>query len=47
LVYYRPSSSKPDGRYHAVDIKAEKDGHKLKVYARKGYNASALLDAGI
>jgi VWFA-related protein len=47
LVYYKPSSSKPDGRYHAVDIKAEKDGHKLKVYARKGYYASALLDAGI
>ena len=47
LVYYRPASSKSDGRYHAVDIKAEKDGHKLKVYARKGYYASALLDAGI
>jgi Ca-activated chloride channel family protein len=47
LVYYKPSSSKPDGRFHAVDIKAEKDGHKLKVYARKGYYASALLDAGI
>ena len=47
LVYYRPASSKPDGRYHAVDIKAEKGGHKLKVYARKGYYASALLDAGI
>jgi len=47
LVYYRPSSSKSDGRYHAVDIKAQKDGHQLKVYARKGYYASALLDAGI
>ena len=47
LVYYRPSSSKPDGRFHAVDIKAQKDGHKLKVFSRKGYNASALLDAGI
>jgi VWFA-related protein len=47
LVYYRPSSSTPDGRYHAVDIKAEKDGHKLKVYARKGYYASALIDSGI
>jgi Ca-activated chloride channel homolog len=45
MVYYRPSSSKPDGRYHAVDIKAEKDGHKLKVYTRKGYYASALLDS--
>jgi Ca-activated chloride channel homolog len=47
LIYYKPSSSKPDGRYHAVDIKAKKDGHKLKVYARNGYYASALLDAGI
>jgi Ca-activated chloride channel family protein len=47
LVHYKPSSSKTDGRYHAVDIKAEKDGRKLKVYARKGYYASALLDAGI
>ena len=47
LVYYTPSSPQTDGRFHAVDIKAEKDGHKLKVYARKGYYASALLDAGI
>lgn len=47
LVHYKPPSSKPDGRYHAVDIKAEKDGHKLKVFARKGYYASALIDAGI
>ena len=47
LVHYKPSSSKTDGRYHAVDIKAEKDGRKLKVYARKGYYASALLDSGI
>jgi len=46
LVYYRPSSSKPDGRYHTVDIKAEKDGHRLKVHTRKGYYASALLDSG-
>jgi Ca-activated chloride channel family protein len=47
LVHYKPSSSKTDGRYHAVDIRAEKDGRKLKVYARKGYYASALLDSGI
>ena len=47
LVYYTPSSPQTDGRFHAVDIRAEKDGHKLKVYARKGYYASALLDAGI
>jgi VWFA-related protein len=47
LVYYTPSSPQTDGRFHAVDIKAEKNGHNLKVYARKGYYASALLDAGI
>jgi len=47
LVYYTPSSPQTDGRFHAVDIKAEKEGHKLKVYARKGYYASALLDSGI
>jgi VWFA-related protein len=47
MVYYKPSSSVPDGRFHAVDIQAKKDGHKLKVFARKGYNASALLDSGI
>jgi Ca-activated chloride channel homolog len=47
LVYYNPASHQPDGRYHAVEIKAEKDGHKLKVVARKGYYASALVDAGI
>lgn len=46
LVYYRPASTKPDGRYHAVDIKATKAGHQLKVYARKGYYASALRDNG-
>lgn len=47
LVYYKPSSPQTDGRFHAVEIKAEKDGHKMKVYARKGYYASALLDAGV
>ena len=47
LVYYTPTSPQTDGRFHAVDIKAEKDGHSLKVYARKGYYASALLDSGI
>ena len=47
LVYYTPSSGQTDGRFHAVDIRAEKDGHKLRVFARKGYYASALIDAGI
>jgi VWFA-related protein len=47
LVYYQPASPQTDGRFHAVDIKAEKNGRKLKIFARKGYYASALLDTGI
>jgi len=45
LVSYKPDSFQRDGRYRAIDIKAEKDGHKLKVYARKGYYASTAQAA--
>ena len=41
LVSYKPALFKRDGQYRAIDITAEKDGHKLRVYARKGYFASA------
>jgi Ca-activated chloride channel family protein len=41
LVSYKPAAFQRDGRYREIDIKAEKDGHKLKVYARKGYYAAA------
>ena len=41
LISYKPALFKRDGQYRAIDIKAEKDGHKLRVYARKGYFASA------
>jgi len=41
LVSYKPDSFKRDGQYRAIDITAAKDGHKLKVYARKGYYAGA------
>ncbi|MBV8515665.1 MAG: VWA domain-containing protein, partial [Acidobacteria bacterium] len=41
LVSYRPSAFQMNGAYRPIDIKAEKDGHKLTVYARKGYYASA------
>jgi Ca-activated chloride channel homolog len=41
LVSYRPASFQRDGHYRAIDIIAQKDGHKLKVYARKGYYALA------
>jgi len=39
LISYKPAAFKRDGQYHAIDIQVEKDGHKLRVYARKGYFA--------
>jgi len=41
LVSYKPALFRRDGRYRSIDITAQKDGHKLKVFARKGYYASA------
>lgn len=41
LISYQPSEFQRDGRYRAVNITAAKDGHALKIYARKGYYASA------
>lgn len=40
LISYKPAAFKRDGKYRAIDIQAEKDGHKLRVYARKGYFAA-------
>jgi len=45
LVSYRPSAFQMNGAYRAIDIKAEKYGHKLTVYARKGYYASPAQSA--
>ncbi len=42
LISYKPVSFHRDGRYRTIDIEAQKDGRKLKVFARKGYYASAL-----
>ena len=42
FVSYKPSSFRLDGRYHAIDIQAEKEGRKLTVFARKGYYASPV-----
>ncbi len=39
LVSYSPASFEPNGQYRTVDIAAQKDGHKVKVFARKGYYA--------
>jgi len=41
LISYKPASFQRDGRYRPIDITAEKGGHKLRVYARRGYYASA------
>lgn len=37
LISYKPARFQPDGHYRSIDIDAEKAGHKLRVYARKGY----------
>jgi Ca-activated chloride channel family protein len=41
LISYKPALFQRDGQYRAIDITAEKDGHKLHIYSRKGYYASA------
>lgn len=46
LISYQPSAFQRDGKYRAVNITAAKDGHILKVYARKGYYASAARPNG-
>jgi VWFA-related protein len=45
LVSYKPALFKRDGQYRAIDIKAQRDGRKLRVYARKGYFASTSAPA--
>lgn len=45
LVSYKPAGFQRNGQYRAIDIQAQKDGHKLKVYARKGYFASGSVEA--
>jgi VWFA-related protein len=39
LVAYSPADFVPDGSYRTIRIKAEKDGKRLQVHARKGYYA--------
>ena len=40
LVSYKPASFRRDDRYRTIDIQARKAGHKLNVFARRGYYAS-------
>jgi VWFA-related protein len=46
MVSYKPAAFQRDGRYRPIEIKAEKDGHKMKVFARKGYYASIEQPSG-
>ena len=41
LVSYRPATFQRDDGYRTIEIAAQKDGRKLKVFARKGYYASS------
>jgi len=41
LISYKPAGFQRDGHYRPIDITAEKNGHKLRIYARRGYYASA------
>jgi Ca-activated chloride channel homolog len=40
MVSYQPAQFARDGRYRTIEINAQKDGHPLKIFARKGYYAS-------
>ena len=39
LISYKPADFTADGAYHDIQISASKSGHKLRVYARRGYYA--------
>jgi len=41
FISYRPALFHRDGHYRTLEITAQRDGHKLKVNARKGYYATA------
>lgn len=43
LIAYKAADFKPDGRFRAIHMKAEKDGQRLRVRVRKGYYARATL----
>jgi Ca-activated chloride channel homolog len=45
LLSYAPASFEADGMYRTIDLEAQKDGHKLRVFARKGYYASVAPQA--
>jgi Ca-activated chloride channel homolog len=42
LLTYKPASFELDGHYRKIELKAERHGREFKVFARKGYYASAV-----
>jgi len=40
LLTYKPAGFESDGRYRSINVAAQRDGHRLRVFARKGYYAS-------
>lgn len=39
LISYKPLQFQNNGRYRTIDITAQKSGHRLRVFARRGYYA--------
>ena len=39
LISYKPAAFRSDGSYRTIAVVARKSGHKLRVYARRGYYA--------
>ncbi|HEX6802698.1 MAG TPA: VWA domain-containing protein [Terriglobales bacterium] len=45
LISYKPADFTPDGSYRRIEISASRSGHKLRVYARRGYYTRKQLTA--
>jgi Ca-activated chloride channel family protein len=41
LISYKPDHFEANGHYRSIDVVAQKSGHKLHVYSRRGYYANA------
>lgn len=43
LISYKPAHMQLDGSFRHIDLKAEKSGHKLRVFSRRGYTSKVNL----
>ena len=46
LISYKPANFQVDGKYRSIAVVAQKSGHKLRVYARRGYYADGRPHGG-